>query len=210
MKKRHYKFTLVEMLTVIAIIGILAAIVTPVVIISRNRGQRSRAESDVTSIMAALKQLDADYNKVLSKDNKIGGVEVASEKISNEIATVDGEAYDALITELTAPKNSGLAAASVNKRKKVYLDPRKDFDPTKDYKDQKELLYRDPWGNPYKVLIKVKHDDKLQINGNKTIVGNFAVYSFGPDKTDDDGCNADKPICGSADCKHDDISSWAL
>ena len=30
------------------------------------------------------------------------------------------------------------------------------------------------------------------------------------DKTDDDGCNADKPICGSADCKHDDISSWAL
>lgn len=209
MKKRYYKFTLVEMLTVIAIIAILAGIITPVVIISRNRGQRSRAESDVTSIMAALKQMDADCSKVLTKDNKIGGVTIDS--ISSNIATIDGDAYDAMIAELSAPKNGALAAVSVNKRKKVYLDPRKDFDPTKNYTDQKDLLYRDPWGNPYKIYVKTTHDDKLALPGtSKTIVGNFAVYSFGPNKTDDNGCHADKPICGSADCDHDDISSWAL
>jgi prepilin-type N-terminal cleavage/methylation domain-containing protein len=214
MRKRFYNFTLVEMLTVIAIIGILAGIVIPVVAISRRRGMVSRAESEVTTITAALKQLDADYKKVLTKDNKIGSVEIDSSKISSNIATIDGDAYDAMIAELSAPKNSVFTTSnpvSVNKRKKVYLDPRKDFDPTKAYTDQKDLLYRDPWGNPYKIYVRITHDDELALPGtSKTIVANFAVYSFGPNKTDDNGCNSAKPICGASDCKHDDISSWAL
>lgn len=212
MKKRFYKFTLVEMLTVIAIIAILAGIVTPVVIISRRRGMVSKAESDVTTLTAALKQLDTDYKKVLTKDYKTGGKTVDSSKIdSNKVATVDGDVYDAMIAELTVPKNSGLAEVSVNKRKKVYLDPRKDFDPTKDYTTQKDLLYRDPWGMPYKIYVNVDGKDELQLPGtSKTIVAKFAVYSFGPNKTDDNGCNSDKPICGSSNCKHDDIASWSL
>ena len=67
MKKQTCPFTLVEMLTVIAIIGVLAAIVTPAVILARQRGMVTSAQSDIKSIMTALKQMDADYGKVLKK-----------------------------------------------------------------------------------------------------------------------------------------------
>lgn len=212
MKKRH-NFTLVEMLTVIAIIAILAGIVTPVVIISKQRGLKSRAESEITSIISALKQLDADYGKVLKKTATANTYEIGSQTVTaaDNIATVTGTVYDAMIAELSAPKNSGLTI-SVNKRKKVYLEPQKGFNPAEAYTGQTGLLYRDPWGNPYKIMVKVTKDDELKLNAAKTIVGNYAVYSFGPDKKDNNGCSADLDVCiSTGDHKnHDDIASWNL
>ena len=226
MKKRISRFTLVEMLTVIAIIVILAGIITPVVIIARNQGKISSAESDVTSIMAALKSMAADYNgNVLKKDGtkyKTGSQEASVSddiaKLTTFVAVNQAEdvnpnaehtVYDAMITELSAPKNSGITV-SVNRRKKIYLEPKKDFDPSKAYTAQRAALYRDPWGNPYQIMVKVTKNDEFKINNNKTIVGNFAVYSCGPNAKDDGGCNSDNPICGSASCDHDDIASWAI
>lgn len=214
MKKYRHNFTLTEMLTVIVIIGILAAIVVPVVIISRDRGRVAQAEGDVTAIVTALKQLSADYHKALDKDKKIGGESVStSGSKEDEIATVKGDAYDAMIAELCSPKNTGITV-SVNKRKKIYLDPKKEFDPKKSYKDQTVALYRDPWGNPYMVYIKVALNDELAIpDTSKTIAGNFAAYSFGANGVDDKGCNADLETCigGSGDHRdHDDIASWNL
>ena len=212
MKKFRYNFTLTEVLTVIAIIGILAAITTPIVIMSRDRGRVTQAQGDITAIITALKQLEADYHKVLNKDNKIGN---KAASVSSDVATVTGDAYDAMITELSAPKNTGLTV-SVNKRKKVYLDPKKEFDPTASYAGQSEALYRDPWGNAYVVYLKVTRNDELAIPGTpKTIPGNFAVYSFGSNGNDDKGCNADLEDCiktgdTSNHRDHDDIASWLL
>ncbi len=217
MKKYRHNFTLTEVLTVIAIIGILAAITTPVVIMSRDRGRVAQAQGDITAIVTALKQMDSDYHRVLDKNGKIGGKSVSA---TSGVAKVDGDAYDAMIAELSAPKSGGLTV-SVNKRKKIYLDPRKEFDPSKDYNkvdadsniDNKAALYRDPWGNPYVVYIKVARDDSLAIpDTSKTIPGNFAAYSFGPNGTDDKGCNADLENCISSGTHrdHDDIASWTF
>jgi prepilin-type N-terminal cleavage/methylation domain-containing protein len=217
MKKYRHNFTLTEVLTVIAIIGILEAITTPVVIMSRDRGRVAQAQGDITAIVTALKQMDSDYHRVLDKNGKIGGKSVSA---TSGVAKVDGDAYDAMIAELSAPKSGGLTV-SVNKRKKIYLDPRKEFDPSKDYNkvdadsniDNKAALYRDPWGNPYVVYIKVARDDSLAIpDTSKTIPGNFAAYSFGPNGTDDKGCNADLENCISSGTHrdHDDIASWTF
>ena len=217
MKKYRHNFTLTEVLTVIAIIGILAAITTPVVIMSRDRGRVAQAQGDITAIVTALKQMDSDYHRVLDKNGKIGGKSVSA---TSGVAKVDGDAYDAMIAELSAPKSGGLTV-SVNKRKKIYLDPKKEFDPSKDYNkvdadsniDNKAALYRDPWGNPYVVYIKVARDDSLAIpDTSKTIPGNFAAYSFGPNGTDDKGCNADLENCISSGTHrdHDDIASWTF
>lgn len=217
MKKYRHNFTLTEVLTVIAIIGILAAITTPVVIMSRDRGRVAQAQGDISAIVTALKQMDSDYHRVLDKNGKIGGKSVSA---TSGVAKVDGDAYDAMIAELSAPKSGGLTV-SVNKRKKIYLDPRKEFDPSKDYNkvdadsniDNKAALYRDPWGNPYVVYIKVARDDSLAIpDTSKTIPGNFAAYSFGPNGTDDKGCNADLENCISSGTHrdHDDIASWTF
>jgi type II secretory pathway pseudopilin PulG len=210
-------------LTVIAIIGILAAITTPVVIMSRDRGRVAQAQGDITAIVTALKQLEADYHRVLTKDKKIGNKSVSTDGTNeNEIATVKGEAYDAMIIELSAPKikkdGSTQFPVSVNKRKKIYLDPKKEFDPSMEYDnytdEQTASLYRDPWGKPYVVYIKVARNDELAIpDTSKTIPGNFAAYSFGANGADDKGCNADLETCigGSGDHRnHDDIASWTF
>ncbi len=216
MKKSIHRFTLVEMLTVIGIIIILAGIIIPTVAIAKARGQQSRAEGDISAIMAAMKNMAADYNGNLvdkdGSDYKIGGQAVA---VTSDVATLTGDAYDAMIVELSAPKNkdgSNLVTVSVNRRRKVYLDPTGDFDPSKAYTAQRDTLYRDPWGNPYVILIKVTKNDELQIPGStKTIVGNFAVYSKGPDGDDDGGCHEDHPICSKSDHGEcDDIASWNL
>ncbi|MBO7327648.1 MAG: prepilin-type N-terminal cleavage/methylation domain-containing protein [Lentisphaeria bacterium] len=211
MKRVRHNFSLTEVLTVIAIVGILAAITAPVVIMSRDRGRETQAKGDITAIVTALKQLEADYHRVIGSGNKFGNTDSGISVPSN-VATVTGNGYDAMIAELSAPKNIGLTV-SVNKRKKIYLDPKKEFDPSVSYTGQGDALYRDPWGNPYVVYIKVTRDEQLAIpDTSKTIPGNFAAYSFGANGTDDKGCNADLENCISSGTHrdHDDIASWNI
>ncbi len=64
-KQNEKGFTLIELMIVIAIIGILAAIAIPNFIAYRNKTFCSRAESDAKSVAAAI----ADYFAVPSRTN---------------------------------------------------------------------------------------------------------------------------------------------
>ena len=236
MKKTIRRFTLVEMLTVVAIIGILAGLIIPTVIIAQNRGRETQAKTDISSIMTALKQLKSDCNRCLVRTNTsefyVGGVNIASNKVTNfscnlhpsnqthYVARLDGTAYNAMIAELSAPKNEtlrNLSAANqarcVNRRRKVYLDPKNGFNSGAPYTSQEDSLWRDPWGNPYVIYIGADADHQMVMPGCSTpIAAGLAVYSFGPNGTDDGGCNASLETCTSSGNhkNHDDIASWNL
>ena len=69
-KNNQQGFTLIELMIVIAIIGILAAIAIPNFIAYRNKSFCSRAESDADSIVAAI----ADYFSIPSHTQTPTGV----------------------------------------------------------------------------------------------------------------------------------------
>ena len=238
MKKYNRNFTLVEMLTVVAIIAILAGIIIPTVIIAQNRGRITQAKTDISSIMTALKQVKTDYNRLLIKDGSnyyAGNVQASTETFTcsgghtgsntHTVAKMTGDAYNALIAELSAPKNSNLPAPGntnfarcFNKRRKTYLDPKNGFNPAESYASTANLekLWRDPWGSPYAVYLGVETSHEMKISGCSSVIpGDIAIYSFGPNGTDDKGCSSELNACiNSSDSTnhklHDDISSWNL
>jgi len=221
---KRSSFTLLELLTVITIIIILAGILIPTVAVSRERGRITQAKADIASLLTALKSLDSDYGKMLKQDGsnyKIGNVSATKKKITETVdadttkdkytrCALDSDAsYNALIAELSAPKNSGLTV-SVNKRKKTYLEPKKGFVPGTSYTSQSDVLWRDPWGKCYRVFINVDKTDELEISSALTVPANVAIYSSGPNGTDDGGCNVDRDRCISSGNhkNHDDVASW--
>ena len=70
-KKNQKGFTLIELMIVIAIIGILAAIAIPNFISYRNKAFCSRSESDATAIQAAIASYFSEPNNVTVSDTKL-------------------------------------------------------------------------------------------------------------------------------------------
>jgi len=62
MQKAHGAFTLIELLIVVAIIAILAAIAVPNFLEAQTRSKVSRTASDMRSIVVALEAYRLDYN----------------------------------------------------------------------------------------------------------------------------------------------------
>ena len=220
------RFTLVELLIVVGIVAVLAGLVLPAVIGGIQQGRITQAKSDLASIMMALKGVEGTYGKMVKKSGSnysFDGNGLDAETNGNSsVITLGGSsntnqsAYNAFIAELTVPGNSGFANASernINARKIKFLEPRADFDPTVSYANQAAKLWRDPWGNPYVILINVNGTDEIRVNSNKTIAAKAAGYSFGPNGADNQGCNVNLGTCihtsDSSNHKlHDDITSW--
>ncbi len=219
-------FTLVELLVVAGIIALLAGLILPAVIGGAQQGRITQAKSDMNSIQMAFSQMDQTYHRILKKetDGKVkflsgNAVEPVSHDDSSlpeppkttEIVTVgkaNEDSYNALIAELTV--TGGSNTYSQNTRKIKFLEPNKNFDPSKtyDHADNKPYLWRDPWGNPYTVMINTNGTERLikpdNPSSGKYIMTKTAVYSFGPNGEDNQGKNANEGG-GKLD---DDIATW--
>ena len=127
---------------------------------------------------------------------------------SGDVVTVADDAFYSMILELTAPNKN--ISFTFNKRKKNYLDAPKTLDPdVTAVSGNEKSLYQDPWGQPYVVLINVKKKGKITV-GSRDVAADVVAYSWGPNGTDDSGCNADLDTCTASGVhkNHDDIASW--
>ena len=224
--KHRSDFTMIELLVVVGIIALLAGLVTPAVISAQRQGRITQAKSDMQAILMALKGVEGAYGRMVTKASSkvtFNGKDAtsttsktygsgSSAKTYNYTEIGDGDAYDAMIAELTDPSNGNLSSLNVNKRKKVFLDPKSGYDPTQNYDstDNAKQLWLDPWGNRYRVYVNT--DCNIGIpnpaDTDKVIAVKAAVVSCGPNGEWENAKNIAFPDEGSPSGDNDDIASW--
>ena len=171
MRNRKNGFTLIEILTVIAIIAILAAILVPVAGKARETALRRRAAAEMNSIKVAVVQFQSDHRYMpwgdpANKTEARVGVDVWTTEVSN---------HELLMRWLTGE----------NPLKKISLQI-----PEKSRPEDKSLVFNDPWKKPYMVGLDRNLDGAVTVVGsesswdNKTVMERVLVYSKGDPETD--------------------------
>lgn len=181
MKKRN--FTLTELLTVIAIIAILASLGGGGYMMARKKAREMEAQTDCNSIKMALQQYQRDFSTL----RKLAGCTEVTEKTDGAglvwyTFTTDNEAAMKVLTG-----NPDAADKSRNPRKIKYLESRTQGTDT--------WKWLDPWDQPYVVLFAAPGKDKVQdpFDDTKVLNGDIFVYSKGTDVTE---------------ATNDDVTSW--
>ena len=156
-------FTLVELLTVIAVIGILAAITFGISTGVFERQARARAQAELATLASALESYRAQY----------GSYPIADDQDWN------GENSEVLYQALTgqiAPDGTPLAP-----KKKPLVDVSKfDLDDESDKEDQAlsgDNAFLDPWGRPY----GYQFDDPGDGDPDDWNRFGYLLFSFGRD-----------------------------
>ena len=200
MKRCH--FTLVELLTVIAVIAILAGIAIPVVVGMQSKGRETAARADMSAIKLALTQFKADYSifpvAPAASDDTL--LRAAFNKDTSEHKDSD---IDAMIAELTTIKTTpgtgnvpeSVTSFTYNKKKRKYLDaPAKPIAPNPLVTGSAVFSKLDPWGRRYNIALDTDYNNKLKLktaflgtgSTEETIVGDIAIYSYGTAEDDGD------------------------
>lgn len=197
---KHRLFTLVELLTVIAVIAILAGIAIPVVVGMQSKGRETSARADMNAIKIALTQFKADYSIF-----PVTGASGDTLYHAGFSAKADDQNIDTVISHLTliAPKPGTDNApqdytSTLNKKKRKYLDaPAKPVEAIFKVGDDNPkvgFMKLDPWGRRYNIALDTNYDKKISLDTTflgtgstaETIVGDIAIYSYGTAEDDGD------------------------
>ena len=194
---KHRYFTLVELLTVIAVIAILAGIAIPVVVGMQSKGRETSARADMNSIKMALTQFKADYSIWPVAPASTDTLLRAKFKSEDSGDKYKDSQNDSMIAELTtfntAPKDNApdpKTSFTYNTKRRKYLDaPAKPVTPVAG--GSAGFMKLDPWGRRYNIAIDTNYDKRLVLTTDflptaETIVGDIAIYSYGTAEDDGD------------------------
>ena len=179
-------FTLVELLTVMTIILLLAGMLLPAVLGIVKRGDIALAKSDVRLIEAAVLNYLGDYGKFPNQSSGTG-----------QYTYNQGSDYLMLMATLRGSNISGSASAFVgggsgwpnqNPRGKVFLDISDKNIVTNTAVIASQVAAQfgelaDPWGNRYQVVADWSMQGNLQADGDALQNRRVAVWSWGPSNT---------------------------
>jgi prepilin-type N-terminal cleavage/methylation domain-containing protein len=183
-------FTLVELLIVIAIIGILAAMLLPVINVAEQHAKKTQAKLECGNIVNAIQQYESDYTRmpVSSIVQGSGADEVtfggifqspgnnpymvgSTNPVSGQVYTNNSDVI-AILLDYTNFVNGWNANGWTdntnfmkNPKHNLYMSNTHNsgWDPSKGGLPQpgigNDLVYRDPWGNPYVITMDLDEDN---------------------------------------------------
>jgi prepilin-type N-terminal cleavage/methylation domain-containing protein len=175
-------FTLIELLVVIAIIGILAAMLLAVLPRVFESGQKTKARLEAQAIATAIEQYDSAYGRFPvsaavqkaagSGDFTYGGSLLQDQLVptipADNIYTTNNSEVIAILMDIT---NTTVTAVNKNHEKNPqetrFLSAKMSgWDLSMGGKPQpgvgNDLVYRDPWGNPYVISMDLNYDDQTE------------------------------------------------
>jgi type II secretory pathway pseudopilin PulG len=163
---------------VIAIIGILAAMILTVLPSVMNSGKKTKAKLEAQSIVTAIVQYDSVYshfpvsaaaqNAAAGGDFTYGGtfqkadgtLALFGTSVGASILT-NSEVISILMSLTNYPDGSGPTVNNgfvKNPQKTIFLNAKMTGD-TSSPGVGADLVYRDPWGNPYIITMDLNNDD---------------------------------------------------
>lgn len=221
MRAAGLAFTLVELLTVIAIIAILMGLLFPAIGIIKEQARKVQAKNDVTNIVTAVKQYYTEYGKYPSvKAAAATGATAADDLVGESVINPTGGSNNSLFNTLRSiPEGLNLSYV-LNPRRIVFFEGKGATDvaaPRGGFADKttdpliKGNFY-DPWGKQYNVVLDADYDNVIVVDSqytdfaapNSPRVG-CGAFSLGKDnKLGNNGDNTYKK--GST--VSDDVISW--
>lgn len=193
MNKRY--FSLVELLTVITIIVILAGIAVPVVMHMSSKGKETKARAEMNAIKLGLNQFKSDYGVFPITGATTDTFYPAGYSSADKDSDIDTMLQNLTLVK-TQPGTDGVPdpyTSTLNTKKTRYLDvPAKPvadlvkLNPSYMSNSGKGFYILDPWGRRYNIAIDTDYDGKLVLpttftkaSAAETIAEKVAIFSYG-------------------------------
>jgi prepilin-type N-terminal cleavage/methylation domain-containing protein len=210
MKSRpHNAFTLVELLTVIAIIAILMGLLFPAISTVKEQARKAQAKNDCVGIVAAVKAYFTEYGKYPSTSTT---TPTADTTVGGETTNNNADLFYTL-----RARDAGINAThKMNPRRIVFFEGKSVTNPDVPKAGFVDAAgkgvagaFYDPWGTQYGVCIDYDYDNQIKVNytdfsTNYPQVG-CGAYSLGKDQKL--GNNGDGKYRNGT-TPSDDVISW--
>lgn len=219
-------FTLIELLTVIAIIAILMALLFPAITAAKDAARRAQAGTDCQSIVTGIKSYFTEYGTYPSLDDPTNPSPTppsGDASVGDVAAGIDATHPNRLVfytlrnIAISPNTNNGL-----NPRQIVYIEakavpdplkPKGGFDDAANASQSNTGNWFDPWGEQYCIVMDTDSDGVIDVSKQYTDFSTpnaprVGVGAFSIGKDGKPGTNGNNTFRNGAD-KSDDIVSWA-